>query len=172
MSCFILATTVRMIASPPRRQRHFLSWSALCTLALGLSSCTDLYYYGPTGRKAGQTVYLEGYDPGDNRYRAQPTDNRSWWRGDGVPGTPYIVISLSRQEAYFYKSGQLVGLSALSTGDENHPTPTGKFTITQKNMWHQSSQYGDYVDSSGAPIMQNSGHRIKTMMSQIYSTEV
>ena len=152
-----------MISSPPRHHRCFLSWSTLCALALGLSSCSDLYYYGPTGKRSGQTVYLEGYDPGDNRYRAQPTDNRSWWRGDGVPGTPYIVISLSRQEAYFYKSGQLVGLSALSTGDENHATPTGKFTITQKNMWHQSSQYGDYVDSSGAPIMQNIDREVDPM---------
>ncbi|MFZ4763705.1 MAG: L,D-transpeptidase family protein [Roseimicrobium sp.] len=123
-------------------------------LGLALTSCTDLYYYGPSGRLTGRTAYLEGYDPGDSRYRGQ-VDTKSWWRGDGVPGTPHIVISLSRQEAFFYKSGRLVGVSALSTGDERHPTPLGVFTIQQKNMWHQSSQYGDYVDSSGKPVMQN-----------------
>lgn len=124
-------------------------------LPLLLTGCADLYYYGPTGRMSGRTVYLEGYDPGDPRYRGQQSDNVSWWRGDGVPGSPHIVISLNEQKAFFYRSGQLVGVSALSTGDENHPTPAGRFSITQKNQWHQSSQYGDYVDYSGNIVMQN-----------------
>jgi lipoprotein-anchoring transpeptidase ErfK/SrfK len=103
----------------------------------------------------GRTAYMEGYDPGDSRYRLQPSDTGSWWRGDGVPGSSHIVLSLNEQKAFFYKGGHLVGVSALSTGDADHPTPTGKYTIQQKDMYHQSSQYGDYVDSSGTPVMQN-----------------
>jgi lipoprotein-anchoring transpeptidase ErfK/SrfK len=98
---------------------------------------------------------MEGYDPGDPRYRLQPSDTGSWWRGDGVPGPSRIVISLGEQKAFFYKGGKLVGVSALSTGDSEHPTPAGRYAIQQKDMWHQSSQYGDYVDDSGNVIMQN-----------------
>lgn len=128
--------------------------SACLLLLAGLTSCADVYYYGPAG-PSGRTVYLEGYDPGDSRYAGQPTDMSSWWKGDGVPGKPHIVISLSKQQAFFYKNGELVGVSSLSTGDENHPTPTGHYTISQKNQYHQSSQYGDYVDYEGNVVMSN-----------------
>lgn len=127
----------------------------LATVSLLLANCTDLYYYGPSGSMSGRTSYLEGYDPGDPRYRGQPVDTNSWWRGDGAPGSPRIVISLGNQAAYFYKGGRLVGVSALSTGDGEHPTPRGRYSIQQKDRWHQSSQYGDYVDSYGNVVMQN-----------------
>jgi hypothetical protein len=65
----------------------------LATVPLLLANCTDLYYYGPSGSMSGSTSYLEGYDPGDPRYRGQPMDTNSWWRGDGVSGSPRIVIS-------------------------------------------------------------------------------
>jgi hypothetical protein len=126
----------------------------LATAPLLLASCTHLYYYGASGL-TGHTSYLEGYDPGDSRYSGQIRDTVSWWRGDGVSGSPHIVISLREQQAFFYKGGKLVGVSALSTGDYDHPTPTGRYSITQKNQWHQSSQYGDYVDDSGNIVMQN-----------------
>jgi hypothetical protein len=126
----------------------------LASLPMLLASCADLYYYGPSGRMSGRTVYLEGFDPGDSRYRGQAVDTVSWWRGDGVQGSPHIVISLREQKAFFYKSGKLVGVSALSTGDAEHPTPTGYYRVQQKDMWHQSSQYGDYIDYSGNPVMQ------------------
>src|SRR5689334_9289225 len=126
----------------------------LALVPLLLSNCTNLYYYGASGM-SGHTSYLEGYDPGDSRYMGQPTDTHSWWRGDGVPGSPHIVISVREQQAYFYKGGKLVGVSALSTGDWDHPTPRGHFVIQQKDRWHQSSVYGDYVDSGGRPVMQN-----------------
>jgi hypothetical protein len=143
-----------MAPAKPRRHPSFLPVIGL--LSLILTGCSDLYYYGPMGR----TVYLEGYDPGDPRYRQQQADNVSWWRGDGVPGSPHIVISLREQKAFFYRSGQLVGVSALSTGDEEHPTPVGRYAIQQKNQWHQSSQYGDYVDHDGNIVMQNIDRQI------------
>jgi len=126
---------------------------ALALVTLSLSSCADVYYNGASAL-TGRTRYLEGYDPGDSRYGRQ-RDSDSWWRGDGVAGTPHIVISLNEQKAFFYKSGKLVGLSAISSGDENHGTPTGRYSITQKDMWHKSSQYGDYVDSQGNVLMEN-----------------
>ena len=136
--------------------------SSLLLLTVAITGCTNLYYYGPAGAFGG-TRYLEGYDPGDSRYRNQQSDTESWWRGDGVQGAPSIVISLGRQKAYFYKGGQLVGMSVVSSGDAQHGTPRGKFSVQQKDRWHQSSQYGDYVDASGQPIQQNIDRQVDPM---------
>lgn len=76
-------------------------------------------------------------------------DNVSYWDGDGVPGKPSITIRIGEQRAYFYKGGELVGVSALSTGREGYDTTTGTFKITQKSRHHKSNLYGDYVDRQG-----------------------
>ena len=57
--------------------------------------------------------------------------------------------------ASFYKGRQLVGVSILSTGDEQHPTPRGRFNIQQKDAHHMSSQYGDYIDDAGNVLASN-----------------
>ncbi|MEP6699499.1 MAG: L,D-transpeptidase family protein [Verrucomicrobiota bacterium] len=84
-----------------------------------------------------------------------PQDSVSYWDGDQVPGKPSIKIKLSEQRAYFYKGGQLVGISQLSTGREGLNTPNGHFAITQKDVAHVSSKYGDYVDASGTVVVPN-----------------
>lgn len=80
-------------------------------------------------------------------------DTVSYWDGDGVGGSPRVVISLGRQEARFYKGGQLVGISKLSTGREGYETPTGSFKVTQKSPDHRSNLYGDYVDGAGNVVV-------------------
>jgi hypothetical protein len=91
-------------------------------------------------------------------------DNVSYWDGDGVQGSPFILIRLSEQRAYFYKGKQLVGVSAISTGREGWDTPTGKFKVLQKNKDHVSSIYGDYVDAvTGEPIQKDIDRRIDKM---------
>lgn len=87
---------------------------------------------------------------------AKPQD-QGFWRGDGVSGAPSIAIDIGRQEAFFYKSGQLVGMSPISTGREGYRTPTGNFSIIQKEKDHLSTLYGDYVDSSGNVVVRNVG---------------
>ncbi len=83
--------------------------------------------------------------PGSN---AAP-DHVSYWNGDGVSGSPSIRISLSTQRAFFYKSGKLVGVSAISSGREGLGTVTGHFNIQEKDRNHKSSLFGDYVDDYG-----------------------
>jgi len=80
-----------------------------------------------------------------------------YWHGDGVSGAPSITIDLSNQEAYFYKGGQLVGMSPVSTGREGYNTPAGRFSVIQKDKEHLSTLYGDYVDASGNVIEKNIG---------------
>ena len=72
-----------------------------------------------------------------------------------MPGKPSVTIRLSEQRAYFYKGGQLVGISQLSTGREGKNTPIGKFKISQKDPNHVSSMYGDYVDAYDNVVVPN-----------------
>jgi hypothetical protein len=131
------------------RLRPFVALGALAFLALAGCAEEDprLAY--------GQTQYLGGVYGNEPVASSAPNDNVSYWDGDGVPGKPSIKISLGEQRAYFYKSGQLVGISQLSTGREGLNTPLGQYKIIQKDIDHASSRFGDYVDASDNVIVQN-----------------
>lgn len=102
-----------------------------------------------------QSQYLGGvYGTGPVSTSA-PRDSVSYWDGDAVSGAPSIKIKLSEQKAYFYKGGQLVGISQLSTGREGMGTTTGSFKIIQKDKDHVSNLYGDYVDSADNVVVPN-----------------
>jgi lipoprotein-anchoring transpeptidase ErfK/SrfK len=86
---------------------------------------------------------------------AKPVVKPSYWNGDGVTGTPSIKIVLSEQRAYFYKSGQLVGESTISSGKKGFETPPGEYKVIQKDQDHVSNMYGDYVDADGNVVRHN-----------------
>lgn len=88
-----------------------------------------------------------------------PPEPEYWWRGDGIAGRPSIVINLSEQRAYFLKSGTVVGMTTISSGREGYQTPTGSYSIIQKNRDHVSNLYGDYVDQAGNVVVANVGVR-------------
>ena len=96
-----------------------------------------------------QSQYIGGVYGNTPVSSSAPQDSVSYWDGDGVSGKPSIKIKLGEQRAYFYKGGQLVGVSQLSTGREGLITPSGHFSIIQKDQAHVSTKYGDYVDSGG-----------------------
>ena len=106
---------------------------------------------GEDPRFSARTQYLGGTYGGAPA--GPPQDNVSYWDGDNVSGKPSITISLREQRAYFYKSGVLVGVSQLSTGQEGLNTPSGRFSIIQKDANHFSSLFGDYVDSAGNVVV-------------------
>ena len=108
---------------------------------------------GEDPRFSAKTQYLGGAY--GNAPAGPPQDTVSYWDGDSVSGKPSITISLSEQRAYFYKSGVLVGVSQLSTGREGLNTPSGHFSIIQKDINHASSLFGDYVDSAGKVVVPN-----------------
>src|ERR1700682_3103495 len=103
-----------------------------------------------------QTQYLGGVY-GNAPTSGAPVDTISYWDGDHLGGKPSVKISLTEQRAYFYKNGMLVGISQLSTGREGLNTPTGRFSITQKDVNHVSTKYGDYVDDAGNVVAANVG---------------
>jgi lipoprotein-anchoring transpeptidase ErfK/SrfK len=52
-----------------------------------------------------------------------------------------IIVSLADQSLYAYNGPQLVAFSNISSGKPGHETPTGTFTVTQKDVDHHSSLY-------------------------------
>jgi hypothetical protein len=56
-------------------------------------------------------------------------------------GVHTIIISIDRQMLTLYADGKPVAHSRVSTGTASHPTPTGVFSVIQKNRWHRSNIY-------------------------------
>jgi hypothetical protein len=66
------------------------------------------------------------------------------WAPEVAPEGPVvIVVSISRQRAYAYRNGVLIGISTASTGKKGKETPTGVFTLLQKNVDHKSNLYNN-----------------------------
>ena len=114
-----------------------------------------LFLAGCESESGVQSQYLGGVYGNNPVSPSAPQDSVSYWDGDGVPGKASIKIRLGEQRAYFYKSGQLVGISQLSTGREGLATPSGQFSIIQKDRDHVSTKYGDYVDAEDNVIAPN-----------------
>ncbi|WP_372016651.1 L,D-transpeptidase [Pseudoxanthomonas sp. 10H] len=66
------------------------------------------------------------------------------WDGDASPSGPIAaVVSLTEQRVYVYRNGLPIGISTVSSGKPGHETPTGVFTILQKDKDHRSSTYNN-----------------------------
>lgn len=61
-------------------------------------------------------------------------------------GPLIIVVSLDHQKLKVFDGNGLFAESRVSTGMKGHATPTGVFSVIQKNKWHRSNIY------SGAPM--------------------
>lgn len=78
------------------------------------------------------------------RFRHKDAETK---RESQVPAGPlHIAVSIGTQRVALYANGALVARSAVSTGQRDFPTPTGVFSIIEKNKWHRSNIY------SGAPM--------------------
>jgi lipoprotein-anchoring transpeptidase ErfK/SrfK len=58
-------------------------------------------------------------------------------------GSLFMVVDLSAQRAMLYSNGVAIAASTVSTGRKGRKTPTGVFTILQKEVVHRSRTYDD-----------------------------
>ena len=91
--------------------------------------------------ETGQLLANDGLRPG--QYRWQP-------EAASAVGQLSIVVSTSLQRAYVFRGSTLIGVSTASTGQPGYDTPTGRFTILEKQVFHRSSLY----DDAPMPFMQ------------------
>ena len=126
------------------RFKH-LSAAALVTAAVSLAACSVIperpqarqpWGWGYTNRaqQALMTKFgVAGFKAGDYV-----------WTNKKLPkGTTEVVISLSRQTAYVYHRGDLVGASSVSTGMRGKETPVGRFPVMEKKRDHKSNRYSN-----------------------------
>lgn len=107
-------------------------WSGICPRVLWPQASSPL----PSNLADG----IEGLKPG-----------QYLWAPMIAPTGPILaVISLTVQRVYIYRNGVLIGVATVSTGKTGHQTPTGVFTILQKQIHHKSNLY----DSAPMPYME------------------
>jgi lipoprotein-anchoring transpeptidase ErfK/SrfK len=62
---------------------------------------------------------------------------------DRPRGPLQIIISLDKQQLTLYSGGQVIAHSRVSSGKRGHSTPTGIFSVIQKDRFHRSNIYDD-----------------------------
>lgn len=66
------------------------------------------------------------------------------WHPERSPDGPVaIVVSIPEQRVHVYRNGIRIAVSTCSTGKPGHSTPTGVFTILEKDKNHHSSTYNN-----------------------------
>ena len=71
------------------------------------------------------------------------------WK-DGAGAVDRVVIDLSGQMAYAYDGDELVAASTISSGDMDHLSPIGVFSVLEKREMYHSKKY----DNAPMPFMQ------------------
>jgi len=61
----------------------------------------------------------------------------------GGDGPALVVVNLETQRLVLFRNGVPVAASTVSSGKTGHETPTGVFTILQKNAAHRSKTYNN-----------------------------
>ena len=74
----------------------------------------------------------------------------AWLPQMSTGGPMMVLVNIKEQMAYVYRNGLRIGRTSVSTGKKGHETPTGVFTILQKNADHHSSIY----NNAPMPFMQ------------------
>lgn len=73
------------------------------------------------------------------------------WAPQTAPAGPILmVVNLETQRAVVYRNGLPIAITTISSGKKGHETPTGIFTVLQKEKVHHSNLY----NSAPMPFMQ------------------
>lgn len=109
-----------------RRLRHALVWVLLLLAAPAVAQQVEIgsgsVVRTVTSLRAGQYVWAPQVAP---------------------DGPMLLIVNLSTQRALLFRNGVPIGATTVSTGKTGHGTPTGVFTVLQKQIEHYSSKYDD-----------------------------
>jgi lipoprotein-anchoring transpeptidase ErfK/SrfK len=81
---------------------------------------------------------------------AVPNGKFLWRKDAGKRSVDRVVISLSNQKAFAYSGDELIGVSTISSGKPGKDTPTGIFSVLDKQRTYFSKKY----DNAPMPFMQ------------------
>ena len=108
----------------------------LATICLAAAATTSAQA-GPTGYSSKRGAAPEAQRTG---YAAAIDLGKFTWLSPDA-SVNHIVVSLADQSLYAYNGKQLVAYSNISSGKPGHETPTGAFTVSEKDPDHHSSLY-------------------------------
>ena len=84
--------------------------------------------------------------------RQQPLKINQSVLNRATPDNVHVVVSIPKQRAYLMVGDEVAADGPISSGKRGHETPTGKFSVLEKDPNHKSSLYGDYCDGSGRVV--------------------
>jgi lipoprotein-anchoring transpeptidase ErfK/SrfK len=116
--------------------RHLIRSSIALFLLGFFSGCADLETAQKTANDA-----LKALVP--------PHLENGFFNDEGASGPAKIVVSVSKQRAFFFRGKTVVGESTVSTGKPGFSTPPGHYKVVWKDKEHISTVFGDYVDDFG-----------------------
>jgi lipoprotein-anchoring transpeptidase ErfK/SrfK len=150
----------RAVADLPTNSTHFSHALLMAGAALALLAAAPRNAHAMPLNLSGDTrPALRPAPPASNVHRPAPTRTATtaFAKGhiDGKPasslhelatkgkGPLRIIISLDRQQLTLYSGDEVIAHSRVSSGQRGHSTPTGVFSIIQKDRWHRSNIYDD-----------------------------
>jgi hypothetical protein len=113
-------------------RRNVRAWTNAVVIGVFLSGAPSLYAQGAKVSSPAELARIaDELKPGE------------WvWAPNVAPAGPLLIyVDLSRQRATVYRNGIRIGVSTISSGKPGHETPTGVFTILQKDAKHHSKKY-------------------------------
>ena len=69
-----------------------------------------------------------------------------------TPENSRVLVSIAKQRAFLMVGDEIYIDTPVSTGKRAGMTPTGTFTVQEKERDHRSSLYGEFVDRRGRTV--------------------
>jgi len=132
----------------PRALRIFLS--ALLLTALASSISAQFRLFGPRSPRPAPQPKMRSASAYISRQ--PPLKVNQSVLNQATPDNVHVRVSLPKQRAYLMVGEQIAADSPISSGKAGHSTPSGHFSVLEKDPDHRSSIYGDFVDSSGRVV--------------------
>lgn len=104
-------------------------------IALGILICASASAAAQTSTGGNPTVAERAAALGPGQY--------VWAAKSPSAGPVFLTINLTAQRVMVYRDGVLMAASAISTGSLGRETPTGVFTVLEKQVMHRSTTYDD-----------------------------
>ena len=73
----------------------------------------------------------------------------------GMASETRVIINLSDQRVSLVEQGRITLVSPIASGKPGWATPTGNFSILNKDIDHRSRSFGSVVDASGRVVNSN-----------------
>lgn len=115
-----------------RVRRHLAAIRAVLAASVALAFVASLTSEADAARRQNQR---NAPKPGkQHEPKGAPFDGRA-------TGTLQIIVSIGNQHVSLYSNGTKIAQAPVSTGTHAKPTPTGVFSIIQKDRYHRSNLY-------------------------------